>query len=120
MESGVCFVDQFNPQRYVFVNKSRYHLRFDFFVNGAKMGIILLPARQSGKLKQWLTSSSAQDGTVGVKRFASEVGKKEYFLLVSQQKNGLTKWELESYQNIKCTIYLDQRKVQRFIRLIDY
>lgn len=49
MGSGLCFFDVCNPQKYLFINKSNYYIRFDFFNRGTKYGVILLPY-QSKKL----------------------------------------------------------------------
>lgn len=47
MGSGLCFFDVCNPQKYLFINKSNYYIRFDFFNRGTKYGVILLPIKKA-------------------------------------------------------------------------
>lgn len=117
MGSGLCFFDVCNPQKYLFINKSNYYIRFDFFNQGTKYGVILLPIKKAMKIKEWITDISGEASYK--KKYSSEVGKNEYFLIiVNRQEEQTIKLAFESYRSIKCTVTLDQQSAKHFIHFI--
>lgn len=116
MGSGLCFFDVWNPQKYLFINKSNYYIRFDFFNRGTKYGVILLPIKKAMKIKEWITDISGEASCK--KKYSSEVGKKDYFLIVNRQEEQTIKLAFESHRSIKCTVTLDQQSTKHFIHFI--
>lgn len=114
MNMGMCFFDRFDPQQYIFVNKSLYHVRFDFFKNGLKFGVVLLPIQKARNLEKWIADLHKK---VYSTKLPSEVGKREYFLSVIQ-KNQTIELGFESYKTVKCKISFDKKTTQDFVRFI--